>query len=247
MRWSHWSGADRGVVGHKTTMAINRWTAGIHGQPQRPHPLRIGVASILSGWLFCLSSTAAVAQACTREYMPVCGQVVDQPQPQTFANGCLLRAAQATWLASGACPVLAEPSLDPSLAPSPESVPTPPPLLWPQAPAPVATSDALLSHDRRDEALRSQIVTWEVAPQRQACVGLIERQCLQIRSWPTASDGTVGELRWTLLYNEIAGFTHQPGAPSCVRVRADAVARPPADGSSVRYTLLAQWPCNSPP
>lgn len=51
-----------------------------------------------------LSNGAAHAQACTREYAPVCGQMAGQTAPQTFANRCLLNAAQARLLSTGPCP-----------------------------------------------------------------------------------------------------------------------------------------------
>ena len=44
---------------------------------------------------------------------------------------------------------------------------------------------------------------------------------------------------WTRMYSDIAGFDYQPGYLYEIRIREDAVPNPPADGSSVRRTLVA--------
>ena len=43
----------------------------------------------------------APASACTREYMPVCGKLPDQPQ--TFSNRCVMTHAGAVLLSEGEC------------------------------------------------------------------------------------------------------------------------------------------------
>jgi hypothetical protein len=49
--------------------------------------------------LYCLNAKAGV---CTREYAPVCGQVLQQTQ--TFSNRCLMHDSGASWLSNGECP-----------------------------------------------------------------------------------------------------------------------------------------------
>ena len=43
---------------------------------------------------------------------------------------------------------------------------------------------------------------------------------------------------WQNFYGEIEGFTHEPGFRYELRVREEPVANPPADGSSLRWTLV---------
>jgi hypothetical protein len=51
--------------------------------------------------LLLLAATQAQAGACTREYMPVCGQLSDKTQ--TFANRCVMKNAGAVLLYEGEC------------------------------------------------------------------------------------------------------------------------------------------------
>ena len=73
--------------------------------------------------------------------------------------------------------------------------------------------------------------TLQVAPARVACVGVGPMTCLQVRESADAP--------WTRMYSDIAGFDYQPGYLYEIRIREDAVPNPPADGSSVRRTLVA--------
>jgi hypothetical protein len=49
-----------------------------------------------------LISANALAGICTREYAPVCGQLLQQTK--TFSNRCMMKDAGANWLADGECP-----------------------------------------------------------------------------------------------------------------------------------------------
>lgn len=51
--------------------------------------------------LLLLVLTQADAGACTREYMPVCGQLPDKTK--TFPNRCLMNKAGAVFLSEGEC------------------------------------------------------------------------------------------------------------------------------------------------
>ena len=61
----------------------------------------------------------ATAIGCTREYMPVCGQLPEQSQ--TFPNRCVMTNAGAVWLADGQCQAQ-PPSKDVKLVIAPEDV-----------------------------------------------------------------------------------------------------------------------------
>lgn len=62
------------------------------------------------------------------------------------------------------------------------------------------------------------------------CVTLIETECLRVRERESDS--------WQLFYNEIEGFTWEPGYEYRLRVVRLVVSNPPADGSAFRYVLM---------
>lgn len=165
-------------------------------------------------------ASTAHAQVCTREYAPVCGQVPGETKPQTFANRCMLKAANAKELAQGLCAIN---KLDrvggdtdghgckPSAG-----------YLW---------SEELASCVR---PWMSSAVTLEVGAKRRACTGLIETQCLIVR------EAVVGQpkQKWVPLFQEITGFQPLKGVRYVVRVRKDKIETPPADAPDTTYTLL---------
>ena len=69
----------------------------------KKHPPFQALYSSLLAALGLFASSTSFAQICTREYAPVCGLVAAEPAPRTFANRCLLDAAQATFVAQGEC------------------------------------------------------------------------------------------------------------------------------------------------
>jgi heat shock protein HslJ len=76
----------------------------------------------------------------------------------------------------------------------------------------------------------SVVKTLFVGPVQLPCAGVGRQMCLQIA--PEASGP------WTMWYDGIRGFEHQPGFLYELRAREDVVADPPADASSIRLTLL---------
>jgi hypothetical protein len=72
--------------------------------------------------------------------------------------------------------------------------------------------------------------TFFVAPERKPCTGVAPMECLQVRE--------SADRPWQYFYSEIEGFTHEPGFDYELRVREEKVADPPADGSSLRWTLI---------
>ncbi|WP_027381703.1 DUF4377 domain-containing protein [Chryseobacterium daeguense] len=71
-----------------------------------------------------------------------------------------------------------------------------------------------------------------VGPKTRDCTGIAPMKCLQIKEKPTDN--------WTIFYSNIAGFTYEPGFEYVLKVRTEKIANPPADGSSISYTLVKQ-------
>jgi heat shock protein HslJ len=69
-----------------------------------------------------------------------------------------------------------------------------------------------------------------VGPEQVDCTGVAPQKCLQVRE---DADGD-----YQLFYNTIEGFTFEPGFEYELLVQIDPVANPPADGSSLKYTLV---------
>lgn len=75
-----------------------------------------------------------------------------------------------------------------------------------------------------------EVAEFLVAGETVRCTGEGEQDCLQIDR---------GEGRgWELFYDDIAGFSHEPGTEHRLRVRVTPVADPPADGSSLADELV---------
>jgi hypothetical protein len=56
------------------------------------------------------------------------------------------------------------------------------------------------------------------------------QQCMQVRRSHAGP--------WELFYDQIEGFVFEPGFTYELRVEINAVDNPPADASSLRYTLV---------
>jgi hypothetical protein len=70
-----------------------------------------------------------------------------------------------------------------------------------------------------------------VAAETQPCIaGVARTTCLQVRESE--------DQPWTLHYFGYEGFEHQPGVAYRLRVRGTPVANPPADASSVHWSLI---------
>ncbi|MBK1897053.1 DUF4377 domain-containing protein [Chryseobacterium paridis] len=71
-----------------------------------------------------------------------------------------------------------------------------------------------------------------VGPQTADCTGVAPMKCLQVKE--NASEN------WGNFYSNIEGFTYEPGYEYVLKVKTEKIANPPADGSSIKYTLLKQ-------
>ncbi|HEV7350580.1 DUF4377 domain-containing protein [Telluribacter sp.] len=74
----------------------------------------------------------------------------------------------------------------------------------------------------------------KVRDSKAACVGAHgPMECLQIQEGEL-----VGTQQWHFFYEQIEGFTYQEGYIYTMRVRKETLRSPPADGSSIKYSLL---------
>lgn len=178
-------------------------------------PIRI---TVLLAFLVWLTPGIASAQICTREYMPVCGQVQGQAAPQTFGNRCMLMAANARLVSQGECPAQATPATG-SDVDAHGCIP----------------SAGYLWNKELGSCVRpwlSSAITLEVAPRRQRCQGETTTTCLRVRQLQPSRGP------WQPLFGEIAGFEAKPGIRYRLRVRKDRIDNPPADAPDTSYTLL---------
>ncbi|MEY8761849.1 DUF4377 domain-containing protein [Chryseobacterium tongliaoense] len=74
--------------------------------------------------------------------------------------------------------------------------------------------------------------TFIVGPQTVDCTGVAPMKCLQVKE--NASEN------WTNFYSNIEGFTYEPGYEYILKVKTEKIENPPADGSSIKYTLVKQ-------
>lgn len=80
----------------------------------------------------------------------------------------------------------------------------------------------------------------EVAPQRVSCPHAMipDYQCLRVRDIVYDDNGLKkSEGEWRFFYDDIEGYTHEPGVRNVLRLKRYAIANPPADASSVAYVL----------
>lgn len=78
--------------------------------------------------------------------------------------------------------------------------------------------------------LKPGIITMQVADHRQDCVGVGPQKCLLVK--------TDGSTDWELFYSGIEGFVYEEGYEYQLLVKREKIKNPPADGSSIRYTLI---------
>ena len=62
------------------------------------------------------------------------------------------------------------------------------------------------------------------------CVGVAPQKCMLVK------ENIVDE--WTIFYGNIEGFTYEKGYKYLLKVKIEEVKNLPADGSSLKYTLL---------
>lgn len=69
-----------------------------------------------------------------------------------------------------------------------------------------------------------------VGPELVDCVGVAPQKCLQVKEEPGQD--------WRLFYGRIEGFDYEPGYNYTLKIRETKVENPPADASSLKWTLV---------
>jgi heat shock protein HslJ len=77
-----------------------------------------------------------------------------------------------------------------------------------------------------------EVITMFVGPELLDCVGTGPQTCMQVKLNP--------ESNYTLFYDQIEGFEFEPGYEYELRVLVEPVENPPADASSLKYTLVEE-------
>jgi len=80
----------------------------------------------------------------------------------------------------------------------------------------------------------------EVAAERVSCPHAMipDYRCLRVREISYDDNGLKQrEGEWQFLYQDIEGYSHEPGVRNVLRLKRYAIANPPADASSVAYVL----------
>ncbi len=77
---------------------------------------------------------------------------------------------------------------------------------------------------------RSAGTTLYVGSHQVPCTGVAPQMCMLVREDPKDD--------WTLFYDQIQGFEYEPGFQYELLVQKQEVENPPADASSIRWTLL---------
>ena len=99
-----------------------------------------------------------------------------------------------------------------------------------EAPAPTSGATTTPLEEVGKENAAPAVQSLFVREQLADCHGEAPMKCLQVREVATEE--------WRNLYAPIEGFEYEPGHAYELRVEVTQVAKPPADGSSLRYRLL---------
>ena len=83
-----------------------------------------------------------------------------------------------------------------------------------------------------EPAADAEQLTMFVGPEQVDCVGVAPQTCLLIKFEP--------EAEWQYFYDAIEGFEYEPGFEYELLVEKTDIENPPADASSIQYTLLEE-------
>ena len=84
--------------------------------------------------------------------------------------------------------------------------------------------------NKQPVAQESEVVTMYIGPELVDCVGVGPQKCMQVKTDP---DG-----EYEFFYSQIEGFEYEEGYEYELLVQVDPVENPPADASSLQYTLI---------
>ena len=84
---------------------------------------------------------------------------------------------------------------------------------------------------------QAETIFLEIAPETKKCTGVVPQTCLQVREIKYAENGvkTQVDKDWTLFYNHIEGFEHNPNERQIIRVKRYEIKNPAADQSKYAY------------
>jgi uncharacterized protein DUF4377 len=100
----------------------------------------------------------------------------------------------------------------------------------PGASEPTPASTTTATDPATPEAPAAKQETLFVRDQRAPCEAEAKRECLQVKNAESEP--------WRNLFATIEGFEYEPGYQYELKVEVSPLANPPADASSLRYTLL---------
>lgn len=84
---------------------------------------------------------------------------------------------------------------------------------------------------------QGEIIFLEISPETKQCTGVAKQTCLQVREIKYADNGvkTQVDKDWTLFYDQIQGYTHNPDQRVILRVKRYEIKNPAADQSKYAY------------
>lgn len=97
---------------------------------------------------------------------------------------------------------------------------------------PAQPSETPLQVEETEKVEEGEMISVYIGPELVECEGVAPQQCMQVKLSP--------EDDYTLFYDQIEGFEYEPGYEYELRVLVEPVENPPADGSSLRYSLVEE-------
>ncbi|WP_166170998.1 META and DUF4377 domain-containing protein [Acinetobacter sp. SA01] len=84
---------------------------------------------------------------------------------------------------------------------------------------------------------QAETIFLEISPETKPCSGVAPQNCLQVREVKYSESGikTQVDNDWTLFYDQIEGFTHNPNERQIIRVKRYEIKHPAADQSKYAY------------
>jgi len=84
---------------------------------------------------------------------------------------------------------------------------------------------------------QAETIFLEISPETKPCTGVAPQTCLQVREVKYSESGikTQVDKVWTLFYDQIEGFTHNPNERQIIRVKRYEIKHPASDQSKYAY------------
>ncbi|MFP6841691.1 MAG: META and DUF4377 domain-containing protein [Acinetobacter sp.] len=84
---------------------------------------------------------------------------------------------------------------------------------------------------------QAETVFLEISPETKQCTGVAPQTCLQVREIKYAENGvkTQVDKDWTLFYDQIEGYQHNPAERQIIRIKRYEIKNPAADQSKFAY------------